>query len=540
MPPGTFRREPQLTEALTKIVKSTNTPAAEEKLLDLLDSLTPLRVNAGAFQLTGPSKSLADQISAETDPQKKEVLLKRFKTLCGNSFVIAVHRGARLNLLLTQKVRSRQQKESLAASIGASGYGASAGASFSSFRSETLNTDNLTYSIVQEGGVPAQIRAQIPPSTDAKSKFFDVNSIIPTPDNLLLNPAAFSIEVIPYSRITGFDSGFVPGSPNDLFMVGDYYIVLEELFDLASEIVHVANLPRAAIDRSYYDPDLLRIYGGPNELSLIRDQIHRDLMFLHQVIGQCFADDKTCKLELAASPVQAKITAAANLMDEQITKLDTVIDALRKRNGSTKLSDAPEEKKSVGSVIVTAGLVPAVKEDDAEFVDAALNAVGLSASTSTIEETLEYLTLLANQLRDFREYATASEGFIREGRLSAEFYLRFYHYAANLPIPKAGYQTDQKNLNDFVISYEKARVADKFTAAATTVTNDLRKMILTERLLSWKKFFCEEMKDAPLCVPDAILLQIATPAIKTTDFTVKPKRPDPALQWGKLKPPGFW
>ncbi|NKK58828.1 hypothetical protein GFM44_23305 [Rhizobium leguminosarum bv. viciae] len=539
-PPGTFRRDLRLTEDMAKIVESIDGPAAEEKLLDLLDGSAALSVNSGTFLFSEPSKSLVSQMLSEVDPAKKKALRDQFRKRCGDAFVVAVHRGARLNLLLTQKVRSRQQKESLVASIGASGYGASGSASFSSARSETLNTDNLTYSIIQEGGVPTQIRAQIPPSSDQKSKLFDVNSIMPNPDNLLINPAAISIEVLPYSKVAEFEQQIDVASPNNLFMVGDYYIVLEELFNLASEIVLISNMPNAAISRSNYDPDLLRIYGGARELSRTRDQIHRDLMFLHAVIKECFTDSTKCELESAAGQVQKNLGSAGEKEKwaEAQSKLDDAVDQLQKQDGKSKLSKAVQEK--VKLAISASGLAPTITKDDKDSVEHTLNAVGLSTSGSTVEETLAYIKLLADQLRDFQEYVGASGDFIRNGKLSADFYLRFYHYAANLPIPKVAYQTDLKNLNDFIISYEKARVKEKFAATASAVSNDLRNMILTERLLPWKKFFCEELKDAPLCVPDAVLLQIATPKIDEMDFTVKPKRSNPALPWGDLVIPPWW
>jgi hypothetical protein len=66
-----------------------------------------------------------------------------FRLAYGDGFVSAIHRGARIFVLLTQKYALEQSQESLAATLNASGWGASANASYSTSTTKLNSTDSL-------------------------------------------------------------------------------------------------------------------------------------------------------------------------------------------------------------------------------------------------------------------------------------------------------------------------------------------------------------------------------------------------------------
>jgi hypothetical protein len=122
---------------------------------------------------------------------------KDFDRICGDGFVSAIHRGGRINLLLTQRFASAASANSLAASLSASGYGASGSGSYTTSTQRLTSTNNLAYRVFQEGGIPLKPVALSPL---AKDEFFDVNAILPAPDQLIANPTAFTVTVTPYQN----------------------------------------------------------------------------------------------------------------------------------------------------------------------------------------------------------------------------------------------------------------------------------------------------------------------------------------------------
>ncbi|UCI23974.1 hypothetical protein [Mesorhizobium sp. B2-8-5] len=509
VPSGTYDRHISVEDL--EFSKSIDSATAEERLVSRLDSL-PLQVKGGSFTFSDQAQALLNEMSGD-DVGKKRVASERFRQLCGDGFVAAIHRGARLHLLLTQKVRSRSQKESLTAAVSASGYGASGGGSFSSSTKKLEATDKLSYTILQEGGVPEQVRATIGPPT--AGKVFDINDIIPPPENLLLNPTAFSVDILPYSAIVGpaIDQSLV-ASPNDLFLVGDYYIVLRDLFDLAGEAVEIAASSDTYINNSVYAKDMLGIYGGANEFSRLHDQIQSDMMFLERLIEQCYRERTGCKLETALQGVES------DLKEEAIESktLDSGVDAAIKILSTARIEDNLKD--------ATSG-----KEIRNTQVSDALNEAIQRKPEATVGDALAYLKDVSETLRRYRARTSEYSSFIDDkGELSSQFYLRFYHYAANLPLPKDSYDDYKATIGKLVFPFVKPenkaqqeKVKNDFKAAADAATDDLRKAILRERLLPWKEFFCKELKSAPLCVPDAVLLSIATPVVNTDDFTIKPR-----------------
>ena len=188
------------------------------------------------------------------------------------------------------------------------------GASYNSSTTKLATTDNLSYRMFQQGGVPPQVRALIQ-KTEGKP-FFDVNTIIPSPDNLLINPTAFKVDVIPYALISDakLPKDFA-ASPNELFEVGDYYIVLRDLYNVANGIVQIASTSATEIEKSDYQKAMIMLFGGGKQLQEVQDQIQLDMMFLESLMKECYSPArKNCHL---SCPVNE---AVIENIDREITR----------------------------------------------------------------------------------------------------------------------------------------------------------------------------------------------------------------------------
>jgi len=80
--------------------------------------------------LSRPTRNGAARIQLTADAEK---LLRSdsgaFNRICGDGFVAAIHRGGRVDLVLTQHGSNQKDRDTLKASLSASGYGFSASAS---------------------------------------------------------------------------------------------------------------------------------------------------------------------------------------------------------------------------------------------------------------------------------------------------------------------------------------------------------------------------------------------------------------------------
>ncbi|MER8599352.1 hypothetical protein NKH09_15890 [Mesorhizobium sp. M1339] len=524
VPRGSLAHPSTLSEVDKALITSIHSPAGEEKLLNRLGA-SRLQVEGTSIAFSPMALTIINDFKKATIQVDRDELRERFKRLCGDGYVTAIHRGARAHLVLTQKVRLREEKESLAVSISASGYGASGSGSYSSTTQRTLNTNNLSYRLDQDGGIPPSVRAAIPPLAGAtKQQAFDVNLILPTADNLLLNPTAFSIDIVPYTELENgeiFSQLF--SSPNQLFTVADYYIALGDLYDLSSEIVKLSNSSAVYISTSFYEYNMLRAYdrvetgevekgekgkaydGARSNIQELRDQIQKDMIFLERLISECYISRLHCTVRDAFNNYKK------DQVDPEIAKTDLVVERLS--SAIKVINTAPEAGKEKIDLPGNSGLK--------DFVAQQLSHMGLPGDLRR-EDKLKYLNLLKDRLEAYREEAVEQDRFLTEdGELSPEFYLRFYHYAAALPLAKDTYK-DFTKIKNMVVKADTAATPAVFDTYVMEAGDELRRAILRERLIPWKDFFCKEMKSAPLCVPDALLTEIAMPRLEKGDFVVKP------------------
>jgi hypothetical protein len=401
-----------------------------------------------------------------------------FRRVCGDGFVAAIHRGSRIQVLLTQKFRSLKQRDSLDATLNASGYGASGSATYSTSTDRLKTSDDLRYHVFQEGGVPFSPRAL---SSAKTGEFFDINGILPPPEQLLANPTAFQITVVPYSNIDPTVTSSIP-SPTRLFSLGDYYIVLNDIYNLVGNILDSLRSGANSATAGPFDTRLIDAYaggkehGGATELEKVHDSILVDLAFLETAISNCYKDNRDCSVQEAIGTTTSSLPQNIDIQ--------------------AQLSD----------FAIFGG------QND-EF----------KRRLELFKEKAEWLRRLVDQ----------------HGKLDDEFFLSFYVYLTQIPLPRAAYSDnpDWKTLQ--TMSIPSGANLDTKKGLAQKFKKELTEAILDFRMNPWKSFFCNELKQSPLCVSDGALRALAESAdwgVET--FTVK--YPDPPrrarLCGGPLKP----
>jgi hypothetical protein len=278
------------TQALMNAAKGADT---QDNILAAIIG-RPTHFKGGVISLTPDAAALL-----KNDPTGGQ-----FLRACGDGFVAAVHRGARIFLLLTQRYASQEQKDVLAASLSASGYGAAASASYSASSSTSTKLNTLTYRSFQQGGVPSAPKALSPGATGS----FDVNTILPTADQLTSNPTAFQVVVVPYSDLGSVNVG---SSPTALAELGNYYLALNDLWTLVGDILNAEILGLNASGSGPYEERVIDLYGGIQALESVEDSIQADLTILEIAIAHCYSDAGPCTLTSAMQAVVSQGAAAA-------------------------------------------------------------------------------------------------------------------------------------------------------------------------------------------------------------------------------------
>jgi hypothetical protein len=292
-----------LDETTLKLVEATKSENAQSNLLDALLS-RPASFDAGTIKLT---KDAANLLSAGK--------ANEFTRKCGDGFVLAIHRGARIYLVLSQKIRSQESKESMLASLSASGYGASGSASYSQSQDQLKTTNGLSYQLIQEGGIPFSPKAL---TTNAKG-FFDVNDILPSGDQLQANPTAFRVVVVPYANLDENAETDVP-TPTRLFKLSDYYVALRDLYNMVGAILKAERSGSNAGPNPLFDRDLLKVYGGVRAVEDLYDEIQSDLAFLEGAIEVCYAKNR-CTVEESLKEVKRSLQIRLDMPSTNIIQL---------------------------------------------------------------------------------------------------------------------------------------------------------------------------------------------------------------------------
>jgi len=543
----------ELSDQAVKGLTAVKSDAAQQTYLAKLLGRSPLSVG-GMTTLTAAAK------------QMRKTSKFDFDRICGDGFVSAIHRGGRINFLLTQKFASTETANSLSASLSASGYGASGSASYSTSTTRLNKTDNLSYRVFQYGGVPFKPAAL--PATIAAGQFFDVNTILPPPDQLIANPTAFTVTVTPYENVvTDIPKGEKFPSPLRLLTVGDYYVALRDEYHLVEGILNIFRSGTRSDANFPFDPKLINIFGGEKGLESLYDSIHFDLVFLEDVISQCYSKQKACTVKEAVEAavpkyqarlqdlIQLKPKVEARIAADNAAKAEKAAKAAEDKKNATaaaaakaadaaktaKPADAPKAADLAKSAATLAA--DAVKAADDAKAAAAKAAKEASDLLAPLKLDADSLKIFGAEGTDERQWSlpqineaiarlTELTNVAKNGQLDLAFFLRFYQYLCLTPLPKVAYSgTDFVALQklEFLAVANKDQAAQNLQKQLDASNEALKRASFSFRLTPWKKFFCETLESSPLCVPEGTLrsIQKATePAIEGDQLT--PITPPPA------------
>jgi hypothetical protein len=384
----------------------------------------------------------------------------KFQRVCGDGFVSAIHRGTRVHVLATFQSRSEKDKSSFAASLEAKGFGVSASGSMSSALEQTVFDSKTRYSISQQGGIPFA-----PPT-----KIDDLSSMFLKTENFIERPAAFAITITPYSNVVNYPLETGLESPTRLKRLGDYYVVLSDLYKLTSEILQYASNPALA---SPYDPKVIEAYGGVKHLREVKDAIHRDLKLLETGITACYRNRSGCDEVTVKNTSIKTAEAAAATLQSSATKLAAQTSSSKESLSSGKNADAA---KTLGAITGEPVPIPSIEK-----------------TIALMEKNLVQLNGLIAQLHGITGVLSGPDP-----EISDAFFQRFYSYLIEIPLAKEQFASDLKTGVD--------------DAAIKNLTGELRTAILINRLMPWKQYFCKESMSEYLCVYDEQLVSLVNSA----------------------------
>jgi len=465
-----------LVSSEPKLKMLTSAPNVNDRIVrQLLEQ--PTHFGGSTIQLTPEALDLLD------DPLA-------FRRVCGEGFVAAIHRGVRIQVLLTQSGASTDERNSLSASLSASGYGASGRASYSTSKAEVTSSDKLGYRVFQEGGIPTK-----PVAITVREKVFDVNSILPTADQLLSNPTAFRVVVVPYANLDRRAAATL-STPLQMMSIGDYYIALNDLNSLVRDMIASAkvNSETGKTEWTGVNASLAEAYGGVAHLEMVGDEILGDLAFLEALMAECYRTRKNCTIKQATS----------GLSNEIATELNTL------KFEAISASDLHAKSLTLAKQVSALNVQ----------VTSEAGGTGNDAARIALQTKLEDL----DEVR-YGEKLKLYQESIRDGEPSAGFFLRFYWYLTQVPVSTSA-------LNPTLEVPAGTDVEARRIALNAAIVNG----VMNSRIAPWKAFFCEELKSEPLCVPDELLRELTKQYVVKVDngvFKVQPPQAPP-------KGPSWW
>jgi hypothetical protein len=383
-----------------------------------------------------------------------------FQRVCGDGFVSAIHRGTRVRVLATFQSSNEKDKTTFAATLEAKGFGVSASGSYSSSTDEAALNTKTRYSISQQGGIP------FPPP----QKFDDLLAMFSKTENFIEKPGAFAVTVTPYTTVANYPLAIGLESPQRLKRLGDYYVVLSDLYTLTSQALRYASNPAL---ESPYDRKMIEAYGGVPHLRKLKDAIHSDLKMLEAGITACYRNRSGCDEATIKNESIKSAETAANSLQPFATKLQ---DQTRTLKVSVANGDKLGAAKNLSSI--TGGVVQ---------IDSVEKQIAL------LDQELARVTEIIAQLHDITGVLKSSES-----EISDAFFQRFYSYLIEIPLAKDQFSPELKVGTD--------------DAAIQNITNELRNAILTNRLMPWKQYFCKEAMSDYLCVYDEQLVRLVNKA----------------------------
>lgn len=432
-------------------IKALNALKGENSQQSFIATLAsrPPKIDDGLIKLTKRASELLKNSS-------------EFRRVCGDGYVATIHRGVSIQLLLTQKYHSREEAESLSAALSASGYGASGNATYKTSTKKLTSTNSLNYRVFQEGGIPFK---PVPLADPSAGKFFDVNTILPQSDYLVANPRAIRVVIVPYVNLAGFpQNSELNSTPNNLLALGDYYLALKDIYNLAGDILN--SLRTAPDNTTAFDPKMVALFGGETALQDVYDRMHFDLAFLEIAIAKCFEERKLCAPADAFKYVKQHLKNQLVAVAIPLAEAEGLITELTAKKDEQSQLEASEQQRIAKRYRVY---------------------------TDSVNEMLSLIS--------------------DEGEIDIQFFLRFYEYLSQIPLPRVAYEgaSFAKMRELKLVEDPKDKEAErklKREKYLGGVRTDLNRSIFSYRATPWKEFFCRKLIHSQLCIPDMILQEI--------------------------------
>lgn len=561
--PGTVQQNGiNPTDSTVKLMDAAKGEMAQERLATALSTQLP-SFKGASIKLSTEASTLLGSNPAE------------FRRRCGEGFVAAIHRGARVQLLLSQTNASQAEKEAFAASLSASGFGGSAKASYSTSSDKKLGTSSLHYTTFQEGGVPLKPTDLAIGSTGKPDQLINLEDVLPKPEQLQVNPTAFRVVVVPYANVDPRVASALP-TPLRMLSISDYYVALNDLHMLAGDVIQQARTEMVqdtpGANRSF-DAEVIKAYGGIEGLESVRDAIHRDLILLETLLQQCYGIDAPDEKDQAAAQNSAKpetatagekctVTGATKLLKAAIDKTLTTPAApaasasADNRSGTEAWKDAVlalaakapmQAQAALKGVTVVAssqnntGAAAAVSPESSQAtskIEQGLvlrnGAIAVATDRSSLPEFLKSIQAMGRAQSD-----TAFDAFVADLKRyqddledkgpSEDFFYRFFWYLTQIPLPRKSVALNFKVTTSSAVATQ---------AAASTEQTKMVNAVISQRLAPWKSFFCTNLKREALCVPDANLRTLAMGSVATlsvSDFVYEPPPAPPAKSKKRCK-----
>lgn len=426
---------------------------------------------------TNPNPNLSGFRVTLTEDAKKLLEnpkgLEEFKSVCGDGFVSAIHRGTDIKVIASYKSKKSESRRKFSYAVSAGGFGAKANASRTGEESTSEFDSETEFKIFQTGGIP-----YAPPNS-----FSGIRNLISDSSNFVLNPAAFEIKVTPYSSLGVFQKQLrTINQPTRLNELGRYYMMLRDLYqEVDNIIVEELSGPNERI----YDKNIINAYKGNYESGLerfkvLKDQIQRDLIFIESSVYDCLNKKIDCTIKSAKNKY-ANTTANLESSSASVKAMLSSFSDESLRDGNVltgaSLDVGTINPQMLKSFLTDQGIKFATGEDlNKETIDSIRKSLGEDAS--------ELASIISQ-----RKFLSKTLGSTEDNEINDWFFLKFYDYLIQLPLP------------EYVMTANRTLVEGQ----NVDVVKELRSKLYLHRLAPWKKYFCEEAMKELMCVEDSYL-----------------------------------
>jgi hypothetical protein len=343
--------------------------------------------------------------------------MTKFMQVCGDSFVIAVHRGTRASVMATLKKTNSSDKRRFAGSIAAKGWGGTFSFTGTGDAATAAFSESIDIKTYQEGGIEPffKVSAALTPT------LFD--DLLAT-GKLLENPSSLTATVVSYASLVDFagseshseDSTLTSAEKNALDKkasetlkhlsmfskmddVRTLYYYLQDLEVILSEIDEMKTVGVPA-DEWVYSPISIRSLEDIRDIGHSRFQVQRLMRIMGSSFDKCYDDIIKC------DPSKVRISDPENINIQ--LQLDAHIN-----NVETKyklISESLEEAKRTVSLLTQKP--DGTDLDDTELLDILMKWQGFSAPSSQSTKDV--------QLRIFKDDSQFDKAInLSQGKISS-------------------------------------------------------------------------------------------------------------------------